>query len=305
MKDNQIDAARRVPEAMRAAGIMPTVYTYTLLIQLCVKSQSFEDASAFYREMLVNRIQPNLHTLTLLLKACAESGQMRQAAHVMNKMHSLGLRPNDFVFNTLMYGFIRQGNQRAADEILSAMLRWGVPVDGVTVTIRSRALLSQGRGLQAFDFVLANLPLINYRRMEILLRDFCQHSAEVILGIRQRQDGGSTKTNSLRLVSADSAGKTSDFVSSIVSKDSWQDTADEPAQPSEIAARALEDSIKTLQVCSAAATVVRITIFSGTVVAARKRAQSLSSSFEGLSDAAIADLRAWLFKSGKGHSRNL
>jgi pentatricopeptide repeat protein len=145
----QTAEALRVPALMTEAGVAPTVYTYTLLLQvrwigcprhsstikhlvlLCsstclslptpaqhyLKCRDFARVTALYRNMLQERIEPNLHTLTLLLKACALTGRMSQASHVLAHMARLGLRPNVFVFNTLLSGFLRQGANDAASQV--------------------------------------------------------------------------------------------------------------------------------------------------------------------------------------------
>ena len=64
---------------MRAAGLKPTVNTYTSLIDACGKCSDLNQAESFLTQMMAEGVPPNACTITTLIQACCRIKEFKRA----------------------------------------------------------------------------------------------------------------------------------------------------------------------------------------------------------------------------------
>lgn len=156
--DAGLARARRVLEAMQAAGVGPTVVTYNTLIDACVSAGEPTEAMFGVLSALVAQgHRPDVVTYTTLLKhfsregdvvaarwlmremeadagvvrdaqayncltdALTKQGLMREAVGVLTRMTAAGLTPDSATFGALMDGYARVGDAAAAEGLYRAL----------------------------------------------------------------------------------------------------------------------------------------------------------------------------------------
>ena len=75
----QVQLAFTFLEEMRAAGLSPTVNTYTSLIDACGKTGDLDNAELFLGMMMGEGVRPNACTFTTLIQACCRSQYLERA----------------------------------------------------------------------------------------------------------------------------------------------------------------------------------------------------------------------------------
>lgn len=103
---------------MLASKISPTIYTFTNLINACVRCGELSRALHYFEEMKKVNINPNEITYTVLIKGFSQDGLIEKAIELIDIMEKDAIQPNLRTFNTLLRGCLRCGSDQTPDIFL-------------------------------------------------------------------------------------------------------------------------------------------------------------------------------------------
>jgi pentatricopeptide repeat domain-containing protein 1 len=113
-------------EEMNAAGVQPTVITYSALISACEKGAQWQRAVEVFEEMKAAGVQPTVITYSALISACEKGGQWERAVAVFEEMKAAGVQPDVITFNPLINVLWRGGQRRTAVDLYTVASQAGV-----------------------------------------------------------------------------------------------------------------------------------------------------------------------------------
>ena len=127
--DKQLGFAEEAFRRIAGAGLAPTVYSFTNLLNACVRVGELGRARAVWDDMAGAGVEPNEVTYTVLVKGLAQDGRLAEAAGRVEAMAGEGVAPNVRTFSTLLRNCVRHADPAAADRCFAAMRAAGVPPD--------------------------------------------------------------------------------------------------------------------------------------------------------------------------------
>lgn len=127
--DKQLGFAEEAFRRVADAGLERNVYTYTNMLNACVRVGELDRARRTWSDMLAAGVQPNEVTYTVLVKGLAQEGLLDEAANVVEEMRRAGVEPNARTFSTLLRNCVRHADQAAADRCFAAMREGGTAPD--------------------------------------------------------------------------------------------------------------------------------------------------------------------------------
>ena len=119
--DKQMGFAEEAFKRISGAGLTPTVYSFTNLLNACVRVGELDRARKVWSDMLASGVEPNEVTYTVLLKGLAQEGLLSEAMCELETMSDKGVYPNVRTFSTLLRNCVRHANPAAADRCFEAM----------------------------------------------------------------------------------------------------------------------------------------------------------------------------------------
>ncbi|KAL2326629.1 hypothetical protein Fmac_025687 [Flemingia macrophylla] len=90
---NDIDGALKVFQSMKESGCIPTISTYTELIQHLFRLSRYEEACMLYDEMLGKGIKPDIVAITAMVAGHVSHNHISKAWKMFNSMESQGIKP--------------------------------------------------------------------------------------------------------------------------------------------------------------------------------------------------------------------
>lgn len=147
--NKQFDVVEHILKDIREAGVKPTVYTYTNLINACVRCGEYPRSLEFLRMMHKEGVRANEVTYTALVKGLCEQGDMKEAMNVYDEMIMKKLHPNIRTYNTLLRGCVRNSAPDTAVSLHDSMIRHGVTPDSTSLEYVIKALCQHLRTEEA------------------------------------------------------------------------------------------------------------------------------------------------------------
>lgn len=117
-QQKKFDVALTMFFEMLASKIVPTIYTFTNLINACVRCGELSRALHYFEEMKKVNIHPNEITYTVLIKGFSQDGMIEKAIELLDIMEQDNIQPNIRTFNTLLRGCLRCGSYQTPDIFL-------------------------------------------------------------------------------------------------------------------------------------------------------------------------------------------
>jgi pentatricopeptide repeat domain-containing protein 1 len=111
---------------MKAAGVQPTVITYSAVISACEKGAQWQRAVEVFEEMETARVKPDDITYNALISACEKGAQWERAVEVFEEMKAAGVQPTDYTSNPLINVLWRGGQRRTAVDLYMVASQAGV-----------------------------------------------------------------------------------------------------------------------------------------------------------------------------------
>ncbi|MED6208686.1 hypothetical protein PIB30_047591 [Stylosanthes scabra] len=91
---NEVHRALDMFQTMKESGCVPTISTYTELIQHLLKLNRYEDACLFYEEMLGKGIKPDRVIITTMAAGHVSQNRIFEAWKLFGSMECQGVKPN-------------------------------------------------------------------------------------------------------------------------------------------------------------------------------------------------------------------
>jgi pentatricopeptide repeat protein len=107
-KRKQLHLASRAWIGLFEAGLQPTVYTLTTMVNAYVRCGETSKAASLIKELLA-LVSPNVVTYTALVKGYTEAGDLDEASSVLRAMRDAGLEANNRTFQSLLKGAVSWG----------------------------------------------------------------------------------------------------------------------------------------------------------------------------------------------------
>ena len=128
-KQKKLDAVMLLYSSLIKAGIWPSVYTFTGLINACVRCSELSRAASFFTDMTSVGLKPNAVTYTVLIKGQCQESLIEEAMKTLRKMKGECVNPNIRTFNTILRGCWRCGKLKIARKVIAMMGKEGVQPD--------------------------------------------------------------------------------------------------------------------------------------------------------------------------------
>nr|KYP49460.1 hypothetical protein KK1_028807 [Cajanus cajan] len=90
---NDIDGALKVFQSMKGSGCVPTISTYTELIQHLFRVSRYEEACMLYDEMLGKGIKPDYVVITAMVAGHVSQNRISEAWKMFKSMECQGIKP--------------------------------------------------------------------------------------------------------------------------------------------------------------------------------------------------------------------
>ncbi|QCE05298.1 putative pentatricopeptide repeat-containing protein At5g06400, mitochondrial [Vigna unguiculata] len=90
---NDVDRALKVFQSMKESGCVPTISTYTELIQHLFRLSRYEEACMMYDEMLGKGIKPDIVAITAMVAGHVSQNRISEAWKMFNCMECQDIRP--------------------------------------------------------------------------------------------------------------------------------------------------------------------------------------------------------------------
>eukprot|EP00897_Mesotaenium_endlicherianum_P010456 jgi/Mesen1/9439/ME000062S08915 len=155
-RQKQGERALVVYEAMKQAGVRPSLLTYNLLISCCQQAQRLESAFLIKEDMEAAGVAPDVVTYTSLMGLVTKCSPFRGRATPAQRLSRVlalfqemqqgrGLQPDAVTFNTLMYAAAQASLPGKVLEIYGQMVAGGVSPNQFTFSILLEAVGQGGR----------------------------------------------------------------------------------------------------------------------------------------------------------------
>lgn len=122
---NNIEEAERVFKEMKEAGIQPTVYTYSIVIDALCRCGQVTRAHDVFAEMIDVGCDPNSVTFNNFMRVHVKAGRTEKVLQVHNQMKRLSCEPDVITYNFLIEAHCKDKNRENAQKVLDTMIRKG------------------------------------------------------------------------------------------------------------------------------------------------------------------------------------
>ncbi|CAK9142616.1 unnamed protein product [Ilex paraguariensis] len=117
----------------RVKGVVPNVYTFSIIMVGFYRDGLVEDVEKVWSEMANMNYEPNAYCHSVLMEAYCDDGRIEDAMSVWEEMGFKGVKHDVVSYNTIIGGFCRIGEMGRAEEFFREMELSG-GVDGTCVT---------------------------------------------------------------------------------------------------------------------------------------------------------------------------
>ncbi|KAI0561011.1 hypothetical protein FGB62_95g075 [Gracilaria domingensis] len=120
----ELNSALRLFRSMRAAGVAPTIVTYSIAIDACAKgggAVGADQAFDLLTEMKSSGLEPNLVTYNSLIHSCARAKRIDMAFNVLNHLRRDRIVPDIVTLCSLVDACGRSGDVGLAFEVIEQL----------------------------------------------------------------------------------------------------------------------------------------------------------------------------------------
>jgi pentatricopeptide repeat protein len=109
-KQHRLEAALKLLEDMRSAGVAPSNYTLSILVKLLGRSRRLNQAFSMVDKICKdNGFRPNIQVYTCLIQACFHNRQHGKALTLHDQMIAEGCNPDEKTYTSLVKGCLQAG----------------------------------------------------------------------------------------------------------------------------------------------------------------------------------------------------
>lgn len=136
-RSNLIDEAFSVLEQMKALPLcQPDVYSFSILIKVCVDASHFELVESLYDQMAERSITPNTVTQNIVLSGYGKAGKYEQMERVLSGMlESTTCKPDVWTMNTILSVFGNKGQIEMMERWYEKFRNFGIEPETRTFNI--------------------------------------------------------------------------------------------------------------------------------------------------------------------------
>ncbi|KAK4842832.1 hypothetical protein QYF36_000625 [Acer negundo] len=120
-KSNRVEKALLLLEEMDEKGFPPCPSAYCSLINSLGKAKRYEAANELFQELKENCGRSSARVYAVMIKHFGKCGRLSEAVDLFNEMKKLGCTPDVYTFNALMSGMVRVGMIDEAYSLLRTM----------------------------------------------------------------------------------------------------------------------------------------------------------------------------------------
>ncbi|KAK7294221.1 hypothetical protein RJT34_17108 [Clitoria ternatea] len=121
-KKGGVCEALQVMEEMKSSGVLPDVYSYSILIDAFCKKGDVMKGLDLMQEMELYQIQPSIVSYTSLIHGLCKMNLTQNAVDIFRKIGASSHKYDRTVYETLIDGFCRQGDLNSAIKLLKEMI---------------------------------------------------------------------------------------------------------------------------------------------------------------------------------------
>ncbi|CAK9073290.1 unnamed protein product [Durusdinium trenchii] len=155
-REKQLKKAVELFKQFEQEGLEPSVYTFSSLINVHVRSGDLRGALRVLKSMRKKGVRPNVSIFTILLRGYSLAGQLDRAHGLLDEMVAEGISPDARAINTFFRGCLHRGHVPLAREVFEKMKSWQIVPDDTSLRLMAQ-LLSQGLCFKELKS-LAKLP---------------------------------------------------------------------------------------------------------------------------------------------------
>ncbi|KAF5453156.1 hypothetical protein F2P56_028083 [Juglans regia] len=124
-KTNRVEKALLLLEEMDEKGFPPCPAAYCSLINSLGKAKRYEAANELFQELKENCGFSSARVYAVMIKHFGKCGRLTEAIDLFNEMKKLGCNPDVYAYNALMSGMVRAGMIDEAHSLLRTMVENG------------------------------------------------------------------------------------------------------------------------------------------------------------------------------------
>ncbi|KAA8540426.1 hypothetical protein F0562_024655 [Nyssa sinensis] len=128
-KTNRVEKALLLLEEMDEKGFPPCPAAYCSLINTLGKAKRYEAANELFQELRENCGSSTARVYAVMIKHFGKCGRLTEALDLFNEMKKLGSSPDVYAYNALMSGMVRAGMIDEAHSLLRTMEENGCSPD--------------------------------------------------------------------------------------------------------------------------------------------------------------------------------
>ncbi|RZC93453.1 hypothetical protein C5167_007265 [Papaver somniferum] len=128
-KSNRVEKALILLEEMDEKGFPPCPSAYCSLIDALGKAKRYEAANELFQELKENCGSSSARVYAVMIRHFGKCGKLSEAVDLFNEMKKLRCNPDVYAYNALMGGMIRAGMIDEANSVLRKMEEQGCAAD--------------------------------------------------------------------------------------------------------------------------------------------------------------------------------
>eukprot|EP00249_Psilotum_nudum_P022097 c28370_g1_i1 orf=294-1385(-) len=178
-KAQRPDIAQFYFDEMKAVGILPSVATWSALLQGYAECGIFDKAEKILKHMVVIGTKPNTVTYSGLIHAYGKWGHYDDMARIFNNMKTVGCLPDIRTYSSLIQAYARGGLFRRMESSWREMLSRGWKPDSASINSIIQAYASSGtvREIQQSCTLLQNYRIFaNKESIRAIAMAYIRHS---------------------------------------------------------------------------------------------------------------------------------
>ena len=158
-RDGRWEESLATFEKLKAAGLQPSIITYSALISALGKGRQWARALSTFAELKAAGLEPNVITYSALISALEKGGQWEQALATFAELRAAGLQPNEFTYSALISALEKGGRWERALSTFEELKADGLRPNEFTYCALLSALEKGGqweRALSTFEELKAD-----------------------------------------------------------------------------------------------------------------------------------------------------
>ncbi|GJW85904.1 kinesin-like protein KIN-14N [Tanacetum coccineum] len=153
-EEGNMDEARKLFDLMEVKGVVGTVVTYNVLIDIYCKDGKVDKALEIVEKMEKEELKPNVRTYNELISGYCKDDNMQEVLYLIRKIIKIGFELGINTYTILIEGLLKSSNFDDARKLFILMVSSRLKPDVCTYTSFILAYCSQGMVTEAEDLMI-------------------------------------------------------------------------------------------------------------------------------------------------------